>query len=189
MKVINIHERELEADDEQAAKLMDSLSSEDDLLWPKQCWPRMKFDRPLGVGAKGGHGPIGYCVEAYKPGQSIKFCFTSPKGFNGFHEFDVVKSTHRSVLMRHTIEMELEGTAILTWSLVIRPLHDALLEDALSTAQASLGMTPQMNPWSPWVKIIRWIMSGGKAQKQITPNNANAACAKNTWLISGVGQT
>jgi len=175
VNIINIHERELEADFEQAAKLIDSLSSEDDLLWPKQCWPRMKFDGPLSVGAEGGHGPIGYCVEAYQPGQSIKFSFTRPKGFNGFHEFDVVKSAPRSVVLRHTIKMELAGTARLTWSLVIRPLHDALLEDALSTAQASLGLAPQMRPWSPWVKIIRWIMSAGKAQKQMTPTNANAA--------------
>ena len=178
MNVINIHEREFEADYERAAKLIDSLSSQDDLLWPKQCWPRMKFERPLSVGARGGHGPIGYLVEAYKPGQSIKFRFTRPKGFKGFHEFNVVKRTQRSFLLRHTIEMEVEGTALLTWPLVIRPLHDALLEDALSTAEASLGIAPHMIPWSPWVKIIRWIMSGGKAQKQITPNNANAIHAK-----------
>jgi len=90
MKVLNIHERELEADYEQVAKLIDSLSSEDDLLWPNQCWPRMKFDRPLSVGAKGGHGPVGYVVEAYKPGESIKFRFTSPKGFNGLVTFKSV---------------------------------------------------------------------------------------------------
>ena len=53
MNVINIHERELETDYEQAAKLIDSLSSEDDLLWPKQCWHRMKFDRPLSVDVQG----------------------------------------------------------------------------------------------------------------------------------------
>jgi len=178
MKVLNIHERELKADYEQVAKLIDSLSSEDDLLWPNQCWPRMKFDRPLSIGAKGGHGPIGYVVEAYKPGQSIKFCFTRPKGFKGFHKFDVVKTKNQPVLLRHTIEMELKGSALLTWPLVIRPLHDALLEDVLSTAQASLGMTPRISPWSLWVKIIRWIMSGGKAQTQKMPNNANAANAK-----------
>jgi hypothetical protein len=178
MKVLNIHEREFEADYEQVAKLIDSLSSENALLWPNQCWPRMKFDRPLSIGAKGGHGPIGYFVEEYKPGQAIKFRFTSPKGFKGFHKFDVVKSSHQSFLLRHTIEMELKGSALLTWPLVIRPLHDALLEDALSTAQASLGMAPQMRPWSPWVKIVRWIMSGGKAQTQIMPNKANAADAK-----------
>ncbi|EMS78853.1 hypothetical protein [Desulfotignum phosphitoxidans] len=178
MKDLNIHEREFEADYEQVAKLIDSLSSEHDLLWPSQCWPRMKFDRQLGVGAKGGHGPIGYFVESYKPGQSIRFCFTSPKGFNGFHKFDVVNSTHHSVLLRHTIEIKLKGSALLTWPLVIRPLHDALIEDALSTAQASLGIAPQMRSWSPWVKVIRWMMSGGKAQIQIVTNNANAADAK-----------
>jgi hypothetical protein len=178
MEVLNIHERELKADYEQVAKLIDSLSSEDDLLWPNQCWPRMKFDRPLSVGAKGGHGPIGYIVEAYKPGQTIKFRFTSPKGFNGFHKFDIVKNAQQNILLRHTIEMELKGSALLTWPLAIRHLHDALLEDALSTAQASLGMVPRMRPWSPWVKILRWMMSGGKAQTQIMPNKTNSADAK-----------
>ncbi|MBN2397465.1 MAG: SRPBCC family protein [Deltaproteobacteria bacterium] len=178
MKVLNIHEREFEVDYEQVGKLIDSLSSEDDLLWPNQCWPRMKFDRPLSVGAKGGHGPIGYFVEAYKPGESIKFRFIRPKGFDGFHTFDVVKTAQQSVLLRHTIKMEVKGSALVAWPLIIRSLHDALLEDALSTAQASLGMAPQMRPWSPWVKIIRWIMSGGKAQLQSIPGNANAADAK-----------
>jgi len=178
MKVLNIHEREFEADYEQVAKLIDSLSSEDDLLWPNQCWPRMKFDRPLSVRAKGGHGPISYFVESYKPGQFIKFRFTSPKGFNGFHRFDAVKSANHFALLRHTIEMELKGSTLLTWPLVIRPLHDALIEDALSTAQAYLGMAPERRPWSQWVKIIRWIMSGGKAQTQMLPNKTNAADAK-----------
>ena len=149
MKVTNIHEREIEADYEQVAGLLDSLSSENDRLWPRHCWLPMKFDRPLGVGTKGGHGPIGYYVESYNPGQSIKFCFTRPKGFNGFHEFDAVKSAQGSVLLRHMIEMELAGSALLTWPLGIRQMLDALLEDALSTAQASLGIAPQMRPWSP----------------------------------------
>jgi hypothetical protein len=178
MKVRNIHELDLKADYEQVAKLIDSLSSEDDLLWPNQCWPRMRLDRPLSVGAMGGHGPIGYVVEAYEPGKSVKFCFTNPKGFNGYHKFDVIKSTHQAVLLRHTIKMELKGSALLTWLLLIRPMHDALLEDALSTAQASLGVAPRMRPWSTWVRIVRWIMSGGKAQTQTMPKNANSADAK-----------
>lgn len=179
MKVLNVHERELEAYHEQVAKLIDSLSSEDDLLWPNHSWPRMKFDRPLSIGAKGGHGPIGYFVEEYKPGQSVKFRFTNPKGFNGFHRYEIVRSTQESVLLRHTIEMTLHGSAFLTWPLIIWPLHDALLEDALATAQASLGMIPQMPAWSPWVKLIRWVTSGGKAQSQITPNNLLQLSAKN----------
>ena len=179
MEVINIHERELEVNHEQVGVLIDSLSSEDDRLWPNHWWPRMKFDRPLSIGAKGGHGPIRYFVEEYKPGQAIKFRFTNLKGFHGFHRYDVIKSTEQSVLLRHTIKMTLHGSAILAWRLIIRPLHDALLEDALATAQASLGLVPQMRPWSPWVKLIRWVMSRGKAQSQITPNELFQRCAKN----------
>ena len=179
MKILNIHERELEANHEQVGALIDSLSSEDDRLWPNHSWPRMKFDRPLSIGAVGGHGPIGYFVEEYNPGQSIKFRFTSPKGFKGFHKYEVVKSTYKSVLLRHTIEMTLHGSAFLTWPLIIRSLHDALLEDALATAQASLGIIPQMQMWSPWVKIIRWVMSGGKAKPQIRPNNLSQRHSKN----------
>ena len=170
MKVLNIHERELEANHEQVGALIDSLSSENDRLWPSHSWHHMEFDRPLRIGADGGHGPIGYFVEEYNPGQSIKFRFTSPKGFDGFHSYEIVQISHHSVLLRHTIEMTLHGFAFLTWPIIIRPLHNALLEDALATAQASLGMIPQIRAWSPWVKLIRWVMSGGKAQSQITPS-------------------
>jgi len=179
MKVINIHERELDANLEQVGLLIDSLSSKDDRLWPNHSWPCMKFDRPLSIGADGGHGPIGYFVEEYELGQSIKFRFTNPKGFNGFHRYEVVRSTQQSVLLRHTIEMTLHGSARLTWPLIIRPLHDALLEDALATAQASLGMIPQMQAWSPWVKFLRLAMSGGKAHSQITPNKLFQRNAEN----------
>ena len=170
MKVLNIHERELEGNHEQVGALIDSLSSEDDRLWPNHSWPRMKFDRPLSIGANGGHFSIGYFVEEYKPGQSIKFRFTNPKGFNGFHKYEVVMSTQQSLLLRHTIEMTLHGFSFLTWPIIIRPLHDALLEDSLATAQASLGMIPQIQAWSPWVKLIRWVISGDKTNSQITPN-------------------
>jgi len=162
MKVLNIHERELEASHERVGALVDSLSSENDRLWPIHSWPRMKFDRPLGIGARGGHGPIGYVVEEYEPGQTVKFRFTRPGGFDGFHRYDVVRSAQESVLLRHTIEMTLHGSAFLTWPLIIRPLHDALLEDSLATAQASLGITPQARAWSPWVKFLRWVLSGGR---------------------------
>jgi hypothetical protein len=170
MKTINIHEREFEVSHKQVGMLVDSLASDDDRLWPIHTWPRMQFDRPLGIGAEGGHGPIGYFVEEYNPGKSIKFRFTNPKGFNGYHVFEIVKSTKHSVLLRHTVEMTLHGTAFVTWPTIFRPLHDALLEDALATAEASLGMIPQMKAWSPWVKLLRWVMSGGNPRSQITPN-------------------
>ena len=130
----------------------------------------MELDRPLSRGAVGGHEPIKYLVEDYLSGQFIKVRFTSPKGFNGFHSYEIVKNAKRPVVLRHTIEMNTHGAALLTWPFFIRPLHDALLEDSLATAQASLGAVPQMQAWTLWVRFLRWILSGGKARSQFAPS-------------------
>lgn len=163
MKIVNVHQRLLYASPEQVGALIAALSSPEDVLWPNDTWPRMKFDRPLGVGATGGHGPIGYFVEAYVPGESIRFRFTEPKGFNGWHACEVLDATARHCVLEHRIEMKLEGTAHLLWPFVVRPLHDALVEDLLSQAQAALGNHPKVVPWSPWVRFLRWWHSSGKA--------------------------
>jgi hypothetical protein len=65
---------------------------------------------------------------------------------------------------------EVHGLALVTWPLAFRPMHDALIEDSLACAEASLGLPPAVHHWSPWVKVLRWIISRGKARKQITPN-------------------
>lgn len=170
MNILNIHERELEANPIEVGALIDSLASKKDRLWPKHIWPRMEFDRSLRVGAKGGHGPIRYYVEKYSPGKSIKFRFTGPIGFNGFHGYEISGGPKLPVILRHTLKMDTYGTAILSWPLVYRPLHDALIEDSLATAQVSLGLTPKIQEWSHWVKILRWVVSGGKARLQAAPN-------------------
>lgn len=178
MEVLNVHERVLESEPVQVGALLDSLSSREDRLWPKHTWPRMEFDRPLGVGATGGHGPIRYFVEEYTPGRSIKFRFTGPKGFDGFHGYDIISTSKLSTALRHTLKMNTQGLAILSWPLVYRPMHDALLEDSLATAQVSLGVAPQIQVWSLWVKVLRWIVSGGKARHQIAPNNGFQAAPR-----------
>jgi hypothetical protein len=172
MQVLNIHERELAASPQQIGALIDTLSSLDDALWPRQSWPRMAFDRPLGVGAIGGHGPVRYVVEAYEPGRRIRFAFTGPRGLRGHHRLEIINPTVHSCVLRHTIEMTTHGAARLTWPLVFRPLHDALLEDALAVAQAALGHTPVMRPWSLWVKALRWMLSRGRTSRQVTPRPA-----------------
>jgi hypothetical protein len=169
VNVLNIHARVLHAGAREVGALIDSLASEKDRVWPKAFWPAMRFDRPLGVGATGGHGPISYLVEEYRPGQLVKFRFTGPRGFNGHHWLDIIPMAEGSTLLRHTIQMRAVGTALLSWPLVVRHLHDALLEDALALAQASLGNAPAVRPWSWWVKCLRWVMSGGRARSQQTP--------------------
>ena len=116
-----------------------------------------------------GHGPIRYIVEAYTPGRSIRFRFTGPAGFDGGHGLEVVDAGDGTAGLRHTLAMTTRGVAVLSWLVAFRPLHDALLEDALATAQASLGEVPKMQAWSRWVRLLRWAFSGGKAPAQVAP--------------------
>lgn len=168
MKVRNVHERSFRAID-RVGSLIDFLASPADALWPIESWPRMLLDRPLEVGAAGGHGPIRYTVEVYQPGKSVRFRFTGPKGFNGSHGYEVVATGPETVVLRHILEMTTSGLAMLSWPFMYRPLHDALIEDSLATAQASLGYPPTVRPWSSWVKFLRWLVSRGKARPQVTP--------------------
>ncbi|MBI2771155.1 MAG: SRPBCC family protein [Burkholderiales bacterium] len=161
MNVVNVHQRLLYATPERVGALLDSLASPADALWPGRTWPRMKFDRPLGVGAAGGHGPIRYVVQAYAPGQSVRFRFTAPRGFEGWHGFEVLDATRAHCVLEHRIEMQARGAALLSWPLAICHLHDACVEDALSQAQAALGNTPKPVPWPLRVRLLHWLASRG----------------------------
>jgi hypothetical protein len=142
MKIVNRHQRQYSAAPAKIGALIDTLASKDDRLWPHFRWPRMHFDRPLGIGAKGGHGAIGYSVENYVPGNSIVFRFRNThrisRGFEGIHAFFVEPSGHGARLV-HLIEGEARGRQLLLWPLVIRPTHDALIEDALDCAARALS--------------------------------------------------
>ncbi len=166
MEVRNIHECVLAVDAMRVGELIDALASSEDRLWPRRAWPRMRFDRPLGIGARGGHGPIKYFVEDYSPGNSIRFRFIGPKGFDGYHGYEVVADPERPLVLRHTLTMHTRGWAAVSWTLLYRPLHDALLEDSLASAQNALGLPARTRAWSLWVKILRWVGSGGKAPPQ-----------------------
>ncbi len=114
----------------------------------------MRFDRQLSVGAVGGHGPIRYTIEGYEPGQRIVFRFTRPKGFDGIHGLEVLHEG-QGARLRHFIHMRLRGTARVTWPILFRPLHDALIEDALDKAERSFGLTPVPHAWSFKVRLLR----------------------------------
>ena len=159
MKVVNIHQRLLHAAPERVGALIDTLASPQDALWPRHSWPRMRFDRPLGVGADGGHGPIRYRVEAYTPGQAIRFRFTGPRGLDGWHGLEVLDATSAHCVLEHLIEMATSGRAVWTWPLLYQPLHDALIEDGLTQAEASLGLTLHPRPWPARVRLLRWLVT------------------------------
>lgn len=152
----NLHEREIDAPADEVGLLIDSLSSKTDRLWPRDAWPAMRLDGPLRVGADGGHGPVRYIVTHYEPGRRVEFQFTAPAGFNGSHSFAAIHHTEDSTMLRHELVMSPSGTAVLTWPLFYRPLHDALIEESLDRAERECGASPNRAARrSLWTIILR----------------------------------
>jgi hypothetical protein len=160
LSILNRHERIFDAPADTVGALMDTLASSEDRLWPRQAWPRMRFDRPLEVGARGGHGPIRYFIEAYEPGRQIRFRFTAPKGFEGTHAYHVEALDANRTRLAHVLEMKASGTVLFTWPLIFRPLHDALIEDSLDCAERALmGKVAAPNRWSLYVRCLRRLLA------------------------------
>ncbi|WP_437765210.1 hypothetical protein WMF27_31175 [Sorangium sp. So ce281] len=112
MYVVNVHRRLLRASPERVGALIDSLASLEDALWPRHAWPRMELDRPLGVGAAGGHGPIRYFVADHAEGRRVRFRFTGPQGFDGWHGFDVLAVAPEHCVLEHRLEMRAGGASM-----------------------------------------------------------------------------
>lgn len=153
MQVLNVHERSWASTVDELGRILDSLGTDHDVLWPRRAWPPVRFDRPPRLGDDTGHGPIRYRIEAYEPARRIRFRFTAPRGFDGTHQFEVLAAG-----LRHRIDMQVRGLAIVPWLLVIRPLHDALIEDALDNAVRASGGVPAARSWSVWVRLLRTIL-------------------------------
>lgn len=157
MEITNVHERQVAASPVAAGRLLDSLSSGEDLMWPP-AWPRQRFDRAMQVGARGGHGPIRYEVEAYEPGRHVGYRFRPGIGVFGRHWFDVVPMGDQ-VRLCHVVRGRAGPAGWLGWNIVFRWLHDALIEDAFDRAEQTLtGTIRQPQRWSPWVRTLRWLL-------------------------------
>lgn len=156
--VRNVHERSFAASRAEVGALIDDLGSHTDRLWPRDRWPRIRFEGAMGPGVDGGHGPIRYTVEEYQPGEFVRFRFTRPAGFDGYHAFAVRDAPDGRTLLRHELAMRARGVARLSWPLVFRPLHDALLEDALDRASAALGEPVAPRVWPTSVRVLRWFL-------------------------------
>ncbi|MFI7121112.1 SRPBCC family protein [Amycolatopsis sp. NPDC049868] len=179
MRVWNRHSRIVDVAPERVGTLIDTLSTDDDRLWPVDAWPPMRFDRPLGVGADGGHGPVRYHVESYEPGRSVRFRFTAPRGFDGFHEFTLRAAETGETELAHLIMMRLRRPAWFSYPLLWRPMHDALLEDCLDRAERELtGTVRTPARWSPYVRFLRNLISGKRSlrfrKNKVAPMSATA---------------
>lgn len=164
MAVYNVHERLLAAKGSEVGALVNTISGgPEDRLWPGAAWPPVVFDRGLAVGSAGGHGPIHYTVSSYVPDTWVRFTFTGPRGFHGFHEFAVLPVDGDRTVLRHTLAMRTTGLARVTWPLVYRPLHDALIEDSLDRGELGVaGALARRARWSPYVRFLRALMRRGR---------------------------
>ncbi len=170
MRVISVHTREFQCSPQRVGELIDSLASKNDLLWPLEHWPAMRFDRPLGVGAIGGHGPIRYTVEHYEAGREVRFRFTAPAGFDGYHGLNLEQSNNANQLrLRHILEMNARGSGAVGWVFVYRWLHDALVENALDRAEQHVTGKPVWTAWSGWVHVLRWVLQSVRRAKIGSP--------------------
>ena len=89
----NVHERVINAPLEPLGVLLDGLGQKDDRLWPSRYWPPMVLDRPLALGADGGHDGIYYYVSEYEPGRRVRFSFRTRTGIIGAHGFEPIEGT------------------------------------------------------------------------------------------------
>jgi hypothetical protein len=154
----NAHERHLPVPAAKAGALIDTLAGPADQLWPVRHWPAQRFDRPLRTGAIGGHGPVKYDISEYEAGRRITFRFRGPTGFHGHHGYEAVPDADGGCRLRHELILRPRGRARLTWPLIYRPLHDALIEDSLRVAARNLGVRVEEEPrWSPWVRLLRFL--------------------------------
>jgi hypothetical protein len=131
-----------------------ALVDEPARMWPRR-WPPLREDR------------IGFLRHEqldHVPGLRRRYRIIGPRGFSGWHGWDVETADHGTRL-RHEVQAECRGWVRLGWLLVIRPIHDALHEDVLDEAARVDGGPPAARPWPPRVRFIRWaIRKGGLAR-------------------------
>jgi hypothetical protein len=155
MNVLNVHKRIINQPNESVSKLIETLGSKDDKIWPSENWPAIRFKEGLQIGSKGGHGIIRYTIVDYVDSKHIKFQFTKPKGFHGTHEFNITEIDLDTTEINHIIKMKTSGLAIFTWPFAIRWLHDALTEDAFDNVENLFSSEKITTKYSIWVKLLR----------------------------------
>ena len=153
----NVQQRLVQAPAGDIGVLLDGISSPQDLIWPAPAWPRLTLDAGLAPGSRGGHGPIRYDVAEYEPGRRLRFTFDPRAGLRGHHEFRIVPEGPARCRLVHTIEGTARGRMLLLWPLVIRWMHEALVQDLFDRVERTATGRVSAGParWSAWVRLLR----------------------------------
>ena len=148
--VHNVHERALPVPAAEAGRLLDRIGAADDPLWPAPAWVPMRFDRPLAVGADGGHGPVRYHVTGYEPGRRVELTFHPRTGLIGSHTLEVEEHGPHACTLRHRMSVRPTGSMRLLWPAMVRVCHDTVVEHLLDNAERAVTGTvahPVRYPW------------------------------------------
>ncbi|GIE47406.1 hypothetical protein Ani05nite_09400 [Amorphoplanes nipponensis] len=148
--VLNVHERALPVPAAEVGRLLDRIGAADDPVWPAPAWPPVRFDRPLAVGADGGHGPVRYHVTGYEPGRRVELTFHPRIGLIGTHVLEVEERGPHACVLRHRLSARPVGRMRLLWPALVRTCHDTLIEHLLDNAERTVTGTvahPVRYPW------------------------------------------
>jgi hypothetical protein len=159
--VTNEHARRLPAPAEVVGRLLDRLGRPGDPLWPSPPWVPMRLDRPLFVGADGGHGPVRYYVSRYEPGRLVEFTFHERTGLLGTHTLEIEPAGSDACVLRHRLIARPVGIQQIMWPAVIRSCHDTVLEHLLDNAELAVTgrvARPVVYPWR--ARLAIWAECG-----------------------------
>ncbi|WAZ21169.1 DUF2867 domain-containing protein [Streptomyces cinnabarinus] len=152
--VRNVHDRVLAAPADRVGALLDRLAAPDDPLFPSPAWAPVRFDRPLSVGAAGGHGPVRYSVAEYEPGRRVRFAFDPPG--TGFHELSVEPLGPDRCRIRHLLEQDQPLGERLGWLLAVRAVHGTVIEELFDNAElAATGSLPAPVRPGRYVRLLQ----------------------------------
>lgn len=131
MKIINRHFRAYNTSTYELAKVLDTMGSANDRIWPYERWPAIVMSDGLNVGSHGGNAPVQFTIEEYVYGERLVMRFTAPPGFNGTQTITIGDYGYGRAYMQHRLEMDPGPQAMLTWPLLFGPLHNYEIEDML----------------------------------------------------------
>jgi hypothetical protein len=152
----NVHERHVRAPVDEVGAVLETLAGPHDRVWPGDAWPALALDRGLAVGSTGGHADIRYTVTGHDPGRRVELTFDPACGIVGTHVFEVADRGDGTTLLSHEIAGRSAGSMRLMWPLVVRWVHDAVVEDAFDRMERALGTGPaQPAAWTPYVRLLR----------------------------------
>jgi hypothetical protein len=151
----NVHVRRLPVAPPEVGRLLETLGSADDQLWRSRLGLPMVLDDGLRPGSSGGHGPVRYRVVGHEPGRSVTFAFERASGLVGHHRFDVRPADDGGCVLTHTLSARTIGRMRVLWPLLVRALHDTVLEDSLDQVEHRLtGTTHRGQPAPRRVRLV-----------------------------------